>query len=114
VRQPRRLVPQIGVPEEEIEDIGDSEDRLVDPAGAGPSIWFQAVPEPKSVKNRLHLDLKVGGGRDVPLDTRRERVLAKVDELLPPAQLRRSPVRRGTRPLRVTLTDPEGNEFCVA
>ncbi|MFJ7330117.1 hypothetical protein ACIQVN_28230 [Streptomyces cyaneofuscatus] len=31
-------------------------------------VWFQQVAEPKLVKNRWHLDLKFGGGRDVPAD----------------------------------------------
>lgn len=34
----------IGVPEEELED-GDCADRLSDPTGGGPDIWFQVVPE---------------------------------------------------------------------
>ena len=38
---------------------------LVDPGGAKPSISFLKVPEPKVVKNRCHIDLKVGG-RDQP------------------------------------------------
>jgi hypothetical protein len=67
----------IGVPEHELGD-GDCADRLVDPKGAGPDIWFQIVPEPKSIKNRLHLDLRVSGGRAVPLATRRERIDAEV------------------------------------
>src|SRR5688500_15791024 len=32
---------------------------LVDPAGRGPTIWFQQVPEAKTAKNRLHLDIKL-------------------------------------------------------
>lgn len=31
---------------------GDAVDRVVDPSGVGPSVWFQVVPEPKTVKNR--------------------------------------------------------------
>jgi hypothetical protein len=53
----------LGVPPEELGD-GDAVDRLVDPSGHGPAIWFQVVPERKSLKNRLHLDLKgVAGAR---------------------------------------------------
>lgn len=33
------------------------ENRLFHPAGVGPAIWFQPVPEEKAGKNRLHLDL---------------------------------------------------------
>ncbi len=105
----------IGVPEEELDAQRDSADSIVDPDGAGPRIWFQRVPEPKVVKNRLHLDLKVGGGRTVPLAERRARVDAEVARL----------AAHGARALRVlepagqdyyavVLLDPEGNEFCVA
>lgn len=71
----------VGVPEDELDDGRDNADSLVDPAGTGPRIWFQKVPEGKVVKNRLHLDLKVGGGRGVPLATRIRRVTAEVDRL---------------------------------
>src|SRR5262245_10367564 len=71
----------IGVPEEELAS-GDCADRLTDPDGRGPNIWFQGVPEGKVVKNRLHLDLKVGGGRSLPLAARKQRVDLKVAELL--------------------------------
>lgn len=56
----------IGVPEDELDLAGDGADSIVDPGGAGPRIWFQQVPEGKQVKNRLHLDVLVGGGRAVP------------------------------------------------
>ena len=61
------------MPQEELDDAADAADSLVDPAGAGPRIFFQIVPEAKVVKNRLHLDLEAGGGRAVPLTTRRDR-----------------------------------------
>jgi Glyoxalase-like domain len=48
----------VGVPEE---DLGIGEDRICDPGGAGPRIWFQVVPEHKTVKNRLHLDICASG-----------------------------------------------------
>src|SRR6478672_2188274 len=72
----------IGVPEEELDD-GDCSDSIVDPEGGGPRIWFQQVPEGKVVKNRFHLDIKVGGKReDVPLETRKTRVDAEVERLV--------------------------------
>ena len=61
----------IGVSEDEL---GIGADRIEDPEGEGPDIWFQVVPERKSIKNRLHIDLHASGGRDAPLETRRERV----------------------------------------
>ena len=66
------------------------------------------------VKNRLHLDLFVGGGRSVPLAERRERVVAKVASL---ARAGVTVVRTNDTPehdhYSVLLQDPEGNEFCV-
>jgi hypothetical protein len=54
------------VPESEL-GTGDALDRLVEPSDRDPAIGFQAVPERKSLKNRLHLDLKVSGGRSVAI-----------------------------------------------
>ncbi|XKK38920.1 VOC family protein [Nocardiopsis sp. ARC36] len=104
-----------GVPEEKLPaGAGDTPESIVDPAGHGPRVWFQQVPEPKAAKNRIHLDLKVGGGRDVPSAVRTQRVTATVERL----------VEAGARVLRVTdepdmghyavlMQDPEGNEFDV-
>ena len=64
----------IGVPDEDL-DLGD--DRLVDPEGQGPTFWFQQVPEPKAVKNRLHIDIGVSGVCDVAIETRREIIRAR-------------------------------------
>ena len=44
----------IGVPEEEL---GIGADSIADPSGEGPRIWFQVVPEQKSIKNRIHIDV---------------------------------------------------------
>jgi hypothetical protein len=105
----------VGVPAEELGE-GDCLDRLIDPEGNGPDIWFQPVPEGKVVKNRIHFDLAVGGGRAVPLDVRRQRTDAKVAELLAAGA---STVRVNDGPgyddhYGVVLRDPEGNEFCVS
>jgi hypothetical protein len=102
----------IGVPEDELDLAGDGADSIVDPGGAGPRIWFQQVPEGKQVKNRLHLDVLVGGGRAVPLDERRRLVQARVDELLA-AGASLLYVSDADGHYAQTLTDPEGNEFCV-
>ncbi|MEV0269106.1 VOC family protein [Hamadaea sp. NPDC050747] len=104
----------VGVPAEELGD-GPCADRLEDPAGNGPSIWFQIVPEKKTVKNRLHLDVMVGGGRSVPVTERRPRVDAKVAQLV---DLGATVLYRHDGDTEghygVTMADPEGNEFCVA
>ncbi len=71
-------------------------------AGLGRRMLFQAVPEPKTVKNRMHLDLKVGpAARDAEvarLEALGATVLARVDA-------------DGSN--HVTMADPEGNELDV-
>jgi hypothetical protein len=108
----------VGVPDDELDLTGNGTDRLVDPTGAGPPIWFQAVPEGKSVKNRLHLDIFVGRddqGVKLSYEERRQRVRGKADQLLAAGA---SELRLEDDPsyerFFVTLGDPEGNEFCVA
>ena len=102
---------EVGVPEDEFY-MGD--DRLVDPAGHGPRLWFQQVPEGKVVKNRLHLDRQISGGRDLPMATRRARVDAAVYQLVSGG----AAVARVVEPERldhyaVVMQDSEGNEFCL-
>ena len=98
----------IGVPEDEW-NTGSS---IADPDGKGPSIYFQQVPESKSVKNRLHLDLHVGGGRKRPLHERRTAVSAAAERLsgLGASTLY---VDEGESQFAITMQDPEGNEFCL-
>ncbi|MBN9109623.1 MAG: VOC family protein [Pseudonocardia sp.] len=81
---------------------------LHDPAGAAPSLSFLRVPEAKTVKNRIHLDLAVGGGRHVDPDLRRSRIDAEVQRLTGLGATVLWDV-----PDHVTMTDPEGNEFDV-
>ena len=100
----------LDVPREEWND-GAS---LVDPAGIGPGISFLKVPEPKTAKNRVHLDLKVSGGRDVDQEIRRTRIMAKVDEVVAAGATIQAEHVLGEHLDHVVLLDPEGNEFCVA
>jgi hypothetical protein len=101
----------VGVSED---DLGIGVDRIVDPDGAGPRIWFQQVPEPKIVKNRLHIDIRVSGGRSEPIEIRRERVDAEAQRLIAAgARQVRVHDTEGIDHYGVTLQDPEGNEFCL-
>jgi hypothetical protein len=85
---------------------------IVDPSGAGPRIFFQRVPEPKIVKNRLHLDIVVGDRGSDPEEHRRK-VEAEVERLTSAgATYVREVEELGQR--WITLRDPEGNEFDVA
>jgi Glyoxalase-like domain len=103
----------VGVPQEELDLSGDGTDRLIDPAGRGPRIWFQPVPEAKAGKNRLHLDLYVSGGRSVQLGVRRQRVDARVAELVA-LGANVDHAAESYDHYFVVMHDPEGNEFCVA
>ena len=81
------------------DDVEDDPTVLVQPAsGRGPRLWFQLVPEPKLVKNRVHLDL-----RAADVDGELSRLLAL------------GAVAREHQPSDgvVVLQDPEGNEFCL-
>jgi hypothetical protein len=101
----------IGVPEDEL---GMGADRIEDPNGAGPAIWFQVVPDKKSIKNRIHIDVHASGGRAVSLDLRRERVEAEADRLVSLGATRLpSILEAGLDHYAVALVDPEGNEFDI-
>ena len=106
---------ETGVPEEELTDgAAETPESIVDPLGQGPRVWFQQVPEPNTTKNRVHLDLHVGGGRETPLGVRTERVTSKVERLTEAgAEVVRIMDEPGMDYYCVVLQDPEGNEFCV-
>ncbi|GAB3676187.1 VOC family protein [Angustibacter aerolatus] len=93
-------------------------DRLFDPEGLRPALWFQQVPEEKAGKNRLHLDLYPTGRDDaMPYERRAEVVEALVAELLDLGATRVGTVADDDPSdlvYFVTLRDPEGNEFCVS
>ena len=57
----------IGMPEEEFGD----QAAIIDPADEGPRLYFQRVPERKTVKNRVHLDVRVAG-REVEGEERKQ------------------------------------------
>ena len=75
-----------------------------DTSGDGrPRLLFQVVPEAKTVKNRVHLDLHVGP----------ERRDAEVERLIGLGAVRLGEGQQGPHSW-VVLADPEGNELCVA
>jgi hypothetical protein len=95
-----------GIPPERWNDYG----AAVDPAGNGPRLFFQRVPEPKTVKNRVHLDLNTAAG--LPRENRREHLAAEVERL---SGLGATKVREVDEPMgyHIVMQDPEGNEFCL-
>lgn len=94
-----------GIPEENWNDAR----ALEDPAGVGPRLFFQKVPESKTAKNRVHLDVNAQARED-------QQRMEAVEELV--ATL----VKAGATYVGhmsqhgvdwVVCADPEGNEFCV-
>ncbi len=69
---------------------------LTDPKGRGMRIVLQSVPEPKTTKNRVHMDLRTEDveGEAQRLESAGARVIDRFASL-------------------VVLSDPEGNEFCL-
>jgi hypothetical protein len=101
----------IGLPEGEL---GVGPDSIIDPDGGGPRIWFHVVPEGKTVKNRLHLDVHVSGGRAFPIETRRQRVDAEARRLADlGATVTGALSDEGLDHYAVGMKDPEGNEFDI-
>ncbi len=100
----------MGVPEDE----WDSLYAVVDPEGKGPRLLFQKVPEPKSAKNRVHLDVIVAGHGLEP-DEKRRVVEEHVARLQAVGATRLDTIDRTDRgdAYWVVMQDPEGNEFCV-
>ncbi len=84
----------------------------VDPDGEGPRLFFQRVPEPKTAKNRVHLDLAVSGGRSTPIEQRRRQVAAAVERVVALGATRLKSYDEAGQHW-VVMADPEGNEFCL-
>ncbi len=105
------------VPEPGYEDEDGA--SLVDPDGVRPAISWLRVPEGKSVKNRLHIDIRVAGEPPWDWVTRASLIEAKVTELVAAGATTVREERYGDADGRqvlghVVMLDPEGNEFCVA
>ncbi len=83
---------------------------VVDPAGAGPRLLFQTVPEGKTAKNRIHLDVNVAAGH--PPEERIAIIQARAAELV---GLGATLVEERVDELShwIVMLDPEGNEFCL-
>jgi hypothetical protein len=101
---------ELGVPEE---DLVDGADRISDPDGHGPAIWFHALPEAKVVKNRLHLDINASGWSG-PMGERKKRVDAEAARLAGlGATITGALTAEGLDHYAVGMKDPEGNEFDI-
>jgi hypothetical protein len=99
----------MGVPPERRNDAS----AVNDPAGPGPRLFFQRVPEGKAGKNRVHLDLRAapglqGDARMAALESEAARLVS-----LGAARLRRHEPEPPLGFGHIVMADPEGNEFCL-
>jgi Glyoxalase-like domain len=83
-----------------IDDVEDDPSVLVEAPAAELRLFFQLVPESRTVKNRLHVDLRCD---DLAAET--ARLVALGARVLAPT---------GPSSDWVVLADPEGNEFCLS
>jgi len=88
----------------------DAASAIVDPGGNGPRIFFQRVPEGKTVKNRVHLDVRAAPGLDD--DARKQRLRDECERLIGLGATRLYEIDEPGQ-FWITMADPEGNEFCV-
>jgi predicted enzyme related to lactoylglutathione lyase len=84
-------------------NLPEHEECLILSPDGGERLLFINVPEDKTVKNRLHLDLR-------PVDGTRDEEVAR---LLALGATEHADLRRPDGGGWVTLADPEGNEFCI-
>jgi hypothetical protein len=93
---------------------GPDNASIIDPDGSGPAIGFLKVPERKTAKNRMHIDIRVAGEPPWDPAERARLVRERVAELAAAgATLVREESYDGELG-HVVMLDPEGNEFCVA
>jgi len=101
------LARSVGIPEDEWDGIA----AIVDPDGAGPRLLFLRVPEHKTAKNRVHLDVNVAGP-GTPPEQRRALIDEEVRRLTTLGATKIGAFD-GPKGVWTVMHDPEGNEFCV-
>ncbi|MET7515677.1 VOC family protein [Streptomyces sp. NPDC005480] len=84
----------------------------MDPSGVGPRMYFQRVPEGKVVKNRVHLDVRVGTG--LVGEERLAALEAECARLVPLGAVRgQLLIADEYNESCLVMQDIEGNEFCL-
>jgi hypothetical protein len=87
---------------------------IIDPDGVGPAIGFLRVPEAKTAKNRLHIDIRVGGKPPWDMAPRVSLIRTKAAELAAAGATAVREESYGEHLDHIVMLDPEGNEFCIA
>ena len=90
------------------EEPGEAWVKIVDPSGSGPTLLFHRVPEPKTVKNRVHLDVKAPGHEP----GRHQQVAAFIATVIACGGTKVRDVVDDAGYFAV-MQDPENNEFCI-
>ena len=103
------FLARIGVPEQQ----RNTRSAIEDPDGHGPRLLFQSVPEGKTAKNRVHLDVRAAPGlrgqeRMAALEAECERLVA-----LGATRVQRHEPAPPLSAGHIVMTDPEGNELCL-
>lgn len=80
--------------------------QVGDPTHGSVSLYFMKVPEPKIMKNRLHIDLLADGSMDAEV----ARLVASGAQVV---EVREDPDSFDNPDRWTVMLDPEGNEFCV-
>jgi hypothetical protein len=87
---------------------------IIDPDGALPAIGFLRVPEGKTAKNRMHIDIRVAGEPPWDMVEREALIRERVGALVAVGATAVREEFYGEQLGHVVMLDPEGNEFCVA
>jgi hypothetical protein len=95
------------------QDQRNTRSALEDPDGHGPRIFFEQVPEGKTAKNRVHLDVRAAPGlggeeRMAAIEAECARLVA-----LGATRLARHEPAPPLSAGHIVMADPEGNEFCL-
>jgi hypothetical protein len=103
------FLQSVGVPE----DQRNTASAAIPVDGTGPRLFFQQVPEGKTAKNRVHLDVRAAPGlqddeRMAALESEAERLVA-----LGATRVQRFEPGTALSAGHLVMTDPEGNEFCL-
>jgi hypothetical protein len=90
----------------EVSERNPNEYEVSDPSSSGTPLYFMNVPEAKTLKNRLHVDITT----DESLEDEVARLVAAGGTLV---EMRQDPPTYANPDTLAVMQDPEGNEFCV-
>ena len=102
------FLDELEIPEERHEDRA----AIVHPQNEGPRVFFQKVPEGKTAKNRVHLDVSISGGPQADEPTRRSRIEQHAALLAGAGATEVGRIEEFGE-FWIVMQDPEGNEFCL-